>query len=79
MRARLRSAWGWPLALALLSAAGLAGGLLGDGAWDGLAWLGLGAPCAAGIGFGLRGRARAAGDAHGAHGTRCPGGARDAR
>jgi len=50
--------WGWPVALALLSAAGLAGGLLGDGAWDWLAWLGLGLPTLAALWLGLRGRGR---------------------
>ena len=50
------SVWGWPLALALLSAAGLLGALAGDGAWDGLGWIGLGVPCVAGAWFGLRGR-----------------------
>ena len=50
------SCWGWPLVLALLSAAGMAGGLLGDGAWDWLAWIGLGAPCAACMWLGWRGR-----------------------
>lgn len=34
----------WPLLIALLSAIGLFAALLGDGAWDSLAWLGLGAP-----------------------------------
>jgi hypothetical protein len=50
------SLWGWPIALAVLSGAGLVGGLLGDGGWDGLTWVGLGVPCAAGVWFGLRGR-----------------------
>jgi hypothetical protein len=39
------SLWGWPLVLALTSAAGLVAGLLGDGWWDAVAWVGLGAPC----------------------------------
>ncbi|MBK5000761.1 DUF4175 domain-containing protein [Pseudomonas sp. S31] len=41
----------WPAAIALLSAAGLFAALLGDGAWDMLAWLGLGIP----TGLALRG------------------------
>jgi hypothetical protein len=48
--------WGWPVAFAVVSAVGLVGGLWGDGAWDWLAWIGLGAPTAAAIWFGLRGR-----------------------
>jgi hypothetical protein len=32
-----------PLALAVLTALGLVSGLLGDGAWDALSWLALGA------------------------------------
>ena len=35
-----------PLVIALLSAAGLFSALLGEGAWDGLSWLGLGVPAA---------------------------------
>ncbi|WP_167066363.1 MULTISPECIES: hypothetical protein [unclassified Pantoea] len=34
----------WPAAIALLGALGLFAALLGDGAWDMLAWLGLGLP-----------------------------------
>lgn len=34
----------WPLLIALLGAAGLFAALLGDGAWDVLAWVGLGLP-----------------------------------
>ncbi|MFZ5938374.1 MULTISPECIES: hypothetical protein [Pseudomonas] len=34
----------WPAAIALLGALGLFAALLGDGAWDMLAWLGLGIP-----------------------------------
>ena len=52
------SLWGWPLAIGLLSGAGLVGGLVGDGAWDWMTWIGLGVPCAAGLWFGLRGRPR---------------------
>jgi hypothetical protein len=51
------SLWGWPSAIAILSAMGLVGGLLGDGAWDWLTWIGLGVPCGAALWFGLRGRA----------------------
>jgi hypothetical protein len=48
--------WGWPLAIAVVSAGGLVAGLVGDGAWDWLAWIGLGIPSAAATWFGLRGR-----------------------
>ena len=49
--------WGWPLAIAILSGAGLVGGLVGDGGWDWLTWIGLGVPCAVAVWFGWRGRA----------------------
>ncbi|MBV4532536.1 hypothetical protein HU719_014050 [Pseudomonas sp. SWRI107] len=39
----------WPALLAVLGLAGLFAALLGDGAWDALAWLGLGLSAA--IGF----------------------------
>ena len=35
-----------PLAIGLLTAAGLFAALLGDGGWDVLAWFGLGIPAA---------------------------------
>jgi hypothetical protein len=50
------SLWGWPVVLAVLSAVGLVGGLVGDGGWDWVAWIGLGAPCVAAVWFGVRGR-----------------------
>ncbi|WP_173862410.1 MULTISPECIES: hypothetical protein [unclassified Pseudomonas] len=45
----------WPLLIGLLGAAGLFAALLGDGAWDALAWLGLGVPAVLGV-RGLCGR-----------------------
>ena len=51
-----RALWAWPLALAVLSGGGLVGGLVGDGGWDWLAWIGLGVPGAVAVWFGLRGR-----------------------
>jgi hypothetical protein len=48
------SLWGWPLAIAILGAVGLVGGLVGDGGWDWLTWIGLGVPCVAAAWFGLR-------------------------
>jgi len=47
MKPRASNFWkvfGTPALIALLSAAGLFAALLGDGAWDGLSWLGLGIP-----------------------------------
>ena len=38
--------WGWPLAIGVLSVAGLISALLGDGIWDTLSWFALGAPVA---------------------------------
>ncbi len=57
MRALL-ALWGWPVAIAIVSAVGLVGGLVGDGAWDALSWVGLGVPTAACAWFGWRGRGR---------------------
>ncbi|WP_449430187.1 hypothetical protein [Pseudomonas putida] len=48
----------WPALVALLSSAGLFAALLGDGAWDSLAWLGLGISAALGIRGLLRPRRR---------------------
>ncbi|MEP6503845.1 MAG: hypothetical protein ABJD97_10960 [Betaproteobacteria bacterium] len=48
--------WGGPIAIAFVTAIGLVGGLVGDGAWDGLAWIGLGIPAGAVLWFGLRRR-----------------------
>jgi hypothetical protein len=36
--------FGWPLLLAAVTLVGLTGALIGDGAWNGLSWLCLGAP-----------------------------------
>ena len=38
-----------PLLIGLLSAVGLFSALLGDGAWDVVAWLGLGIPAVLGL------------------------------
>ncbi|EJF71382.1 MULTISPECIES: hypothetical protein [Pseudomonas] len=51
MKPRQSSFWkvfGIPLAIGLLSAAGLFAALLGDGLWDSLSWVGLGIPAAIG-------------------------------
>ncbi len=47
MKRRQASFWkvfAAPLAIGLLSAAGLFAALLGDGLWDSLSWIGLGLP-----------------------------------
>lgn len=52
--------WWWPIVLGLLSALGLASGLVSDGLGDVLAWIGLGVPVTTGLYFSLRGRNRRA-------------------
>lgn len=46
--------WGAPLLLAVLTIVGLTSALLGDGAWDLVSALSLGAPVAAGAWYSLR-------------------------
>ena len=49
--------WGWPIALGLLTCAGLVSALFSDGgAGDMLAWVALGIPVVAGAWFGWRRR-----------------------
>jgi hypothetical protein len=48
--------WGWPAVFGVLTVVGLVGSLIGNGAWDWLAWIGLGVPTVAALWFGLRGR-----------------------
>ncbi len=43
-----QSTFALPLLIGLLSAVGLLSALLGDGAWDAMAWLGLGLPAVLG-------------------------------
>ncbi len=45
--------WGGPLLFAALSAIGLVAGLLADGLWDWVSWIGLGSVCAACAWYGL--------------------------
>lgn len=45
-RRTARATWRMPLLLAGLTVAGLLAGLLGDGGFDALSWLGLGVPAA---------------------------------
>ncbi|MFL7964814.1 MULTISPECIES: hypothetical protein [Pseudomonas] len=52
MRPRQSSFWkvfGIPVVIGALSAAGLFSALLGDGAWDAVAWVGLGIPTVLGV------------------------------
>ena len=49
-----RQIWGVPLLLAALTLIGLVSALLGDGAWDLVSALALGAPVAVGAWYGLR-------------------------
>jgi hypothetical protein len=46
--------WRAPIALALLTLVGLISGLVGDGLWDAVSWIGLGVPILACAWFGLR-------------------------
>lgn len=43
--------WPMPVLLGALSLGGLAAGILGDGAWDALCWIGLGVPVAVTAGW----------------------------
>ncbi|WP_426175536.1 hypothetical protein [Massilia sp. TWR1-2-2] len=56
MRRRFIALWGAPLLLGMLTALGLVAALLGDGMWDTVSALALGAPVLAGAWFGLRRR-----------------------
>lgn len=54
MSGAARPIWRAPIMLGGLTAVGLLSGLLGDGAWDAVAWLGLGIPTAACCWYGLK-------------------------
>jgi hypothetical protein len=48
--------WGWPMAIAASTLAGLIAGLVGDGGWDVLAAVALGVPALAAVWLGTRRR-----------------------
>ncbi|MFL6715920.1 MAG: hypothetical protein ACJ8G3_06090 [Burkholderiaceae bacterium] len=48
--------WGWPMAIAASTLAGLIAGLVGDGGWDALAAVALGVPALAAVWLGTRRR-----------------------
>lgn len=48
------SLWRVPIFLGLLTLVGLLSGLMGDGAWDAVSWIGLGVPTLIGTWFALR-------------------------
>ena len=53
MRRDVMRTWGWPVAIAVVSLAGLVAGLVGDGIWDWLAAICLGLPVALSIWLGV--------------------------
>ena len=50
--------WPMPIALGVVTLAGLVAGLVGDGVWDALAWTGLGLPMLACVWYGFKRRKR---------------------
>ncbi|MDB5821125.1 MAG: hypothetical protein JWQ11_4765 [Rhizobacter sp.] len=52
--ARDHRVWTWPIVLAVLTVAGLASALIGDGWWDGASWAALGVPVAVALWFSSR-------------------------
>lgn len=44
-----RQIFAWPAVIGVLTATGLFAALLGDGGWDALSWLGLGAAAVLGL------------------------------
>ncbi len=56
MKGRFIGLWGAPLLLGILTALGLVSALLGDGIWDTVSALALGAPVLVGAWFALRRR-----------------------
>lgn len=58
MSAHFRRVWAWPIALAVLSASGLASALVSDDWGDGWSWLALGLPLVIAARHSLHGAAR---------------------
>jgi hypothetical protein len=56
MKSPFMALWGVPILLAILTALGLASALVGDGVWDDVSALALGAPGAVGAWYALRPR-----------------------
>lgn len=56
MPAKSRRTWFPPLAIAVISAAGMASALLGDGIWDVLSWFALALPVAVCVFFWAKSR-----------------------
>lgn len=54
MNGRFMTVWGMPILLGILTTIGLTSALLGDGVWDAVSALTLGAPVAVGAWFSLR-------------------------
>jgi len=54
VKASVSALWAWPLALALLTASGLASALVSDGWGDAWSWLALGLPVGVMAWFSLR-------------------------
>jgi hypothetical protein len=55
---QFRHLWAWPIALGVATALGLTLALLGDGWWDQLSAVALGAPVAVGLWYGLAKRGK---------------------
>ena len=53
-RSQVRMTYGVPAILALITCVGLLSGVLGDGVWDAISWVGLGIPIAVLLRFLLR-------------------------
>ena len=54
MNGRFMAVWGMPILLGILTTIGLVSALFGDGVWDAVSALALGAPVAVGVWFSLR-------------------------
>lgn len=54
MNRRFMALWGMPILLGILTVIGLLSALFGDGIWDAISALALGAPVAVGAWFSLR-------------------------